>query len=869
MGVLQYLSPRFCSAGGHASEAVEIFGTIAPGCGQAVSMTRPLLHAILDWAGKADPLATLEAFVDDLVLAVVAPTTKRVAATTVTMGRTLWQRLAAIGCVVSRSKSQVVCSSKDMQRALQQRMDGDLWRVQVHMRARDLGVDMGAGRQRTVRILRTRFSKFQKRVARLRRMARASHRARALYHQAQPQATWGQEVMGLSPTMLQALRRSAVRATGLNIVGMSTTATLACVHGWRKDPASTTALSQIVAWVDVWRADPRLRREVQEAWPSILAYLEGTRPWTRAKGPAAALVLMMRSYGWEVVAPDLWIDPRGGRWQPTEQALNMDMFLDDFAQDIEAVLWTKAAVHWQGQGLQNGGPDQWTLQRVLSRARSQDMKAYNLMVKIAGGGCWTKQRCHDQLACKPCPLCPRCREAAETDFHRWWECPANQELKIHDPEAFSTAVSMLAFRYASEFPCWVARGLLPASLTTPPPPADIMEGTFSPSPTGTRKTWTCVQEAFTDGSGGQHSADPRLRRCGWGFVVLAPPPGWTTDAEDDGESGGFIECEDDDDGGKVTVYFAGYGALVGAVQRVGRAELVAVTQLLATTAGPMKVWVDYQAVVDGFTRGPTHTMTSRMADLWVEFWDALEARPGGKAAISIAKVKAHVAEDVARQQGCIRTWHGTRLADIQAGMGADLHQIPANVVKQVKLHTEMADLFLRRMAVILSSVVELDADKVPGPERIPKWKLRRRALTRAILYSGHQLVPRPRTNGGVRLVCTRCLAVRRGGSSLLPWLKHQSCPGVAPAGGRAIAACPLAHSSHVLELHGDVAICRRCGCYAGFGNGIRKLRFPCTGRRAARYAENFRNLGRGRHPHGGPLGDLGLATLFELDCLVV
>ena len=122
-----------------------------------------------------------------------------------------------------------------------------------------------------------------------------------------------------------------------------------------------------------------------------------------------------------------------------------------------------------------------------------------------------------------------------------------------------------------------------------------------------------------------------------------------------------------------------------------------------------------------------------------------------------------------------------------------MHQVPANVIKQVQLHTEMAELFLRRMAVVLQAVVELDADKVPTPDRLPRWRLRRRALTRAILDSGHQLMTRPCTNGGVRLVCTRCFAVCRSGASLMPWLRHQTCPGVVPAGGRAIAACPLAH----------------------------------------------------------------------------
>ena len=606
MGVLRYLSPRFCSAQGHASGAVAIYGTIAPGCGQAVGMTRPLLHGILDWAGKADPAATLEAFVDDLVLVVVTPSVTRVAGATVRMGRTLWEKLGAIGCVVSKAKSQVVCSSKAMQGELQRHMGADRWQVKVHTAAKDLGVDMAAGRKRVVvRVVRARLSALQRRVVKIRRMARVSHRARSLYHQAQPQATWGQEVMGLSPSMLQARRRCAIRSTGLNTTGMSTTNTLACVHGWRKDPASTTLLSQVVAWVEAWRADPRLRREVRDAWPTVVAAVEGPRPWTRVKGPAAALVLTMRRYGWEAIAPDVWVDPRGSHWQLTEQCMNMDLFLDELARDIDAVLWTRASDHWQGMGLQFGGPDQWALQRALSRAKRKDMKIYNMMVKVAGKGCWTRQRCHEQLASRPSPLCPRCGEAAETDFHRWWECPANKELSTNDPEAFSTRVVMHAYRYGSEFPCLAARGLLPVALTTPPPPAEANDGVFAPElATGVRRTWTRIRDAFTDGSGGRHSADPRLRRCGWGFVVLPPPPGWGSEDEGDDLHTGFFECDEEVDAVSV-VEFAGHGALGGGVQRVGRAELVAVTQLISTTAGPMKVHVDYKAIVAGYAKGPS------------------------------------------------------------------------------------------------------------------------------------------------------------------------------------------------------------------------------------------------------------------------
>ena len=230
MGILQYLSPRFCVAGGHGSEAIAVYGSIAPGCGQAVGMTRPLLHSILAWAGQASPLATLEAYVDDLVLAVIAPSVGAVASTAVRLGKVLWRRLREIVCVVSRPKSQALCSSNEMEKALKDMMVSESWVVKVAAEGKDLGMDIAAGRRRCVRTQKARFGKFHKRVQRIRRLARASPRALPLYLQAQPQATWGQEVMGLAPSRLQELRREALRATGLNTKGMCTTTTR--VHVW-------------------------------------------------------------------------------------------------------------------------------------------------------------------------------------------------------------------------------------------------------------------------------------------------------------------------------------------------------------------------------------------------------------------------------------------------------------------------------------------------------------------------------------------------------------------------------------------------------------------------------------------------------------
>ena len=215
----------------------------------------------------------------------------------------------------------------------------------------------------------------------------------------------------------------------------------------------------------------------------------------------------------------------------------------------------------------------------------------------------------------------------------------------------------------------------------------------------------------------------------------------------------------------------------------------------------------------------------------------------------------------------MRLWKGNSFADLKANQGALRHQLAPQIIQNVLLHSEMALLFLNRMVCILESIMEAEVEHFPREAPAPRWTRRRRQLTKAILDSGHRLAPREGTTGRVRMVCLRCLSVRRQGQGLLPWLRARPCPGTPLARGRPIAVCPLADSSHHLELHGEIVICRRCGCYAGYGSGIRKLRNPCTGRPARRMAENYRQLWRGRHPHGQPLRELGVETLLQLDCL--
>ena len=95
----------------------------------------------------------------------------------------------------------------------------------------------------------------------------------------------------------------------------------------------------------------------------------------------------------------------------------------------------------------------------------------------------------------------------------------------------------------------------------------------------------------TDASGGQHTSDPRLRRIGWGAVVV-----------DLSSFEGLVAC---------------FGNLPGPIQTVPRGELHAVrkiTQALQLSSS-VGVVIDCKYVVQGLHKGPMASH-GKNQDIW-------------------------------------------------------------------------------------------------------------------------------------------------------------------------------------------------------------------------------------------------------------
>ena len=154
---------------------------------------------------------------------------------------------------------------------------------------------------------------------------------------------------------------------------------------------------------------------------------------------------------------------------------------------------------------------------------------------------------------------------------------------------------------ASESACsayWL-RGLLPRALTTDKIEGFLLEkGEVPPSrspafPEAGRLVLRAGTVAGTDGSGGEFSSDPRLRRCGAALVLasIAAFP-W--------------------------LFVVVTGEVKGA-QTGNRAELTAIVWLASFTEGDVVASVDSSYVVRGVMRGASFSQSSNK-DLWAAFW---------------------------------------------------------------------------------------------------------------------------------------------------------------------------------------------------------------------------------------------------------
>ena len=105
-----------------------------------------------------------------------------------------------------------------------------------------------------------------------------------------------------------------------------------------------------------------------------------------------------------------------------------------------------------------------------------------------------------------------------------------------------------------------------------------------------------MPDVFSDGSGGEFSSVPSLRRAGWSWVYLS------------------ADCE--------SLLLARYSGVPGERQTVPRAELTAIIAITERARQPhITIVVDAAYIIKGVRAGERECRSIANADLWDRFWD--------------------------------------------------------------------------------------------------------------------------------------------------------------------------------------------------------------------------------------------------------
>ncbi|CAK0821719.1 unnamed protein product, partial [Prorocentrum cordatum] len=337
------------------------------------------------------------------------------------------------------------------------------------------------------------------------------------------------------------------------------------------DPAFGAAFALLGSWMHVI-SDGRRREKAELIWPRVVKKVTETDPKKRWKGVTGVTRAMVN-------APlDLDWGPKG----PWRQ-------------------WSAAASHYAGKGLEDGA-DLRSARTLIHKFKAKgDYDKVGAQLALFTGGAWPRQRV------------------------------ADLGIEIIEERKKSEHLIERATSREDARPCLWLRGMLPKSWTAVSPPREPESAPFerfgevsmhmSEGGQGA-SDWLL---AAGGASGGEHTADARLRRVARGWVIVQ-----TTEL-------------------KEPMFAAGAtGALAGWRQSVNGGELTALKELLAAASGYQKI--GYTADSACVMRRVLKLRRGRMPMAHVGLWCEVRELIKGKE-LDLVKIESHMSSKHAVDAG--------------------------------------------------------------------------------------------------------------------------------------------------------------------------------------------------------------------------
>ena len=390
-------------------------------------------------------------------------------------------------------------------------------------------------------------------------------------------------------------------------------------------------------------------------------------------------------------------------------------------------------------------------------------------------------------------------------------------MEVELPEVVETQyIERFALDGHLAHPCFWLRGLIPMDFYDITPPCEdltargfgVLRGAILGGPQridASKYFW------YLDESGGEHVADPLLRRCGWGLALI---PRSTTNETFWILVGGIL------------------GNLLGRHQTPARVALTALWAALELSFGDLIVKPDAKFLIDGFQanildgNGVRHE--SSHADLWHKIRQTVENRDSS---VQLVKVTAHQDESKVADNCSISLmdFAGNHYADRLASAGATLCEVPYAEISVVNFTRARAWKISKRLLATNAFYLQ-EAGNSISEDRPGRLTNGQTVLERLIERSGHVLGVKIKfaRHALPRMRCRQCQAtvVR---NKLKEWatttvcrlpLKNNVCgtlvrrlDTLARQLGVRIGSREI-HRSHQIMAYRGLWWCARCGSHA-------------------------------------------------------
>ena len=674
---------RAFKEGPYISDFVQPAGvSILAGCGRSVSFTRAALYDVLESMHRDYRPCHIQTFVDDIPQMHMGPEDV-IIDQAIEQSIALSAKLQAEGFTIS-SKSTIVASSKEIATKVAEALDGHGIVITIKESGKDLGVDFGAGARRRTLVQKARFKKYQAGTRAVLRLSCQLKQARKLQVTGVRPRAWGFAAMGTTPTMAKQLRTAFGKGLGVKKAGGCLTMAFV-THGYGSmDPLIQHSLENVLFFVQAFLDQPRHQQiAMEQVWLKLRDSLEGPYRWARVKGPMGSAIATLWDWDFTPTSLGQWIDPAGHTWNIDYSSSIVASIKEVLTHHFKAKVWIETSKH-RNDGIE-AAPDlaPYRALRKEFRQKGQHRHLYYLDVVVQGAMDLHSERHFvvDPEGIIKCTLCQGCIGGEELWAHLCLRCPAAGGAPFQESDVAlefgllrSQAIAEAGMN-ANLKAKWY-RGLVPAE----DPDRDELSLEYdSVSTYGTEQridVHSCILGG--DGSGGSHSSNPRLRRCGFGLVIIKP---------------------------KVDQFSFDYlGHAFGSTpgrQTVPRAEALAILHALRTTKGNALMVCDNWGVVSTYNKGPGHSKSNGL------LWNAIEAARGerlrsGYGYLELVWISSHLSYESAMNQGFGHYWfiansYADGLADraarhyeVTPKFQDNLHKQAKDVKNTLRHHVELA-----------------------------------------------------------------------------------------------------------------------------------------------------------------------------------